>query len=125
MDDERDWWTAAEAAAVERLAEALLDGDDGAVRLEVAAARLALARLLRGVADPVKLADGVGKAAMVVFRARQVELATAAAEGRAEASELRALADRILDDLDAERRLTSSEFRVPSSEWGGARDGDA
>jgi hypothetical protein len=40
---------------------------------EIAAARLALARLLREEDDPVRLADGLAKAAGVVLRAWQLE----------------------------------------------------
>jgi hypothetical protein len=41
---------------------------------EIAAAQLAIARLLREEEDPLRLAEGVARAAGVIVRARQVEV---------------------------------------------------
>ena len=84
-----------ELRRLEELARGLAAGDAASLAGEIGAARLVLARLLREEADPVRLADGIAKAASVVFKARHLERL---ASGEA-AESLAAAATRILEEL--------------------------
>jgi hypothetical protein len=69
-------------------------GEAAGLAGEIAAARLTLARLLREEDDPVRLADGVAKAAGVVLKARQLERQQAAA-----GENLAGVTARILEEM--------------------------
>ena len=84
-----------ELRTLEELARQLEAGESIGLAGEIAAARLTLARLLRQEEDPVRLADGIAKAASVVFKARQIERL---ASGEA-AESLAGAATRILEEL--------------------------
>lgn len=91
----RGQWAVAELRRLEELAAGLTSGAATGLAGEIGAARLALARLLRQEDDPVRLADGIAKAASVVFKARQLERLTS---GEA-ADSLAGAATRILEEM--------------------------
>ena len=94
----RGQWLAREMGMVEELARRLERGETEGLAAEIAAARVALARLLREEDDPVRLAEGVARAAGVIFKARQIEQRT----GGEAAGALSGLAERILAELEAD-----------------------